>query len=99
MIKTVLPFVFLFLLSSCLTPRQHEAAIVLHELMRDGVLSPEQFEVLLAALNPDTWWQDMLTIAMGLLSGTGAYVATNWRRDRLRSARGEPFGKVEAVEV
>ena len=75
-----------------MTPRQHEAAIVLHELMREGVLSPEQFEVLLAALNPDTWWQDMLTIAMGLLSGTGAYVATNWRRDRLRQARGEPVG-------
>lgn len=94
--KLLASCVVLLFLSSCFTPRQHEAAIVLHELMRDGVLSPDQFETLLAALNPDTWWQDMLSIAMGLLSGTGAYVATNWRRDRMRQARGEPVGRPEA---
>ena len=75
-----------------MTPRQHEAALVLHELMREGVLSPEQFEVLLASLNPDTWWQDLLTIAVGLVSGGGAYFATNWKRDRMRISRGEPTG-------
>lgn len=82
----------LLLLTSCLTPRQHEAALVLHDLMKQGVLTPEQFEVLLAALNPDTWWQDVLTLAVGLVSGGGAYFATNWKRDRMRQARGEPIG-------
>jgi len=49
---------------------------------------------LVQALSPETWWQDLLTLTVGLLSGSGAYIATNWRRDRMRVARGEPVGKV-----
>lgn len=94
--RVLIPLVGLLLLTSCMTTRQQEAVLVLHDLMRQGVLSPEQFDTLVQALSPETWWQDLLTLTVGLLSGSGAYIATNWRRDRMRVARGEPVGKVQA---
>ena len=96
--KTCVALCGVLLLASCMSTRQQEAVLVLHDLMRQGVLSPEQFDTLVQALNPETWWQDLLTLAVGLVSGGGAYLATNWRRDRLRVSRGEPVGKVQHAD-
>lgn len=82
------------LLASCMTPRQAEALMVLQDLVRQGVLSQEQFERLAAALSTATWVTDVIAIGSGLLGGTGAYVATNIRRNALRKARGEPVAPI-----
>jgi hypothetical protein len=78
------------LLAACMTPQQVEAAAVIQELYRDGILSREQFNALMAALNPSTWVSDVIAIGSGLLGGTGAFVATNVSRNRARRQRGEP---------
>lgn len=80
----------LLLMTACMTPRQTEAAAVLTDLFYEGVLTKEQLDALLAALSPTTWVNDLIAIGSGLLGGTGAYVATNLRRNALRRARGEP---------
>jgi TctA family transporter len=78
------------LLVSCLTPRQAEATQVIQDLYQRGILTREQFEALIAALQPATWVNDMIAIASGLLGGGGAYIATNISRNRARALRGEP---------
>ena len=78
------------LLAACMTPRQVEAAAVIQELYRDGILSREQFDALMGALHPSTWVNDVIAIGSGLLGGTGAFVATNVSRNRARRLRGEP---------
>lgn len=78
------------LLTGCMTPRQTEALVVLQEMLTAGVITREQFDALAAALSPSTWVSDVIAIGSSLLAGTGAYVATNLRRNSLRRARGEP---------
>lgn len=82
------------LLTACMTPRQTEAAAVLTDLFYEGVLTKEQLDALLAALSPSSWINDIIAIGSGLIGGTGAYVATNMRRNALRRARGEPVKPV-----
>jgi len=84
----------LLLLTACMTPRQTEAAAVLTDLFYEGVLTKEQLDALLAALSPSSWINDIIAIGSGLIGGTGAYVATNMRRNALRRARGEPVKPV-----
>lgn len=86
------------LFAACMTPRQTEAAEVLRQLHRDGILTSEQLQLLLDALNPSTWVNDVLAIGSGLFFGTGSYVATNWSRNRARRSRGEPVGKPTPAE-
>lgn len=83
----------------CMTPRQTEAAGVLQEMLADGRITREQFNILLAALSPSTWVSDVITIGGSVLAGGGAYVATNLRRNSLRRARGEPVTVPTKVEV
>lgn len=77
-------------MASCMTPRQTEAVLVLRDLYEHGYLTQDQFDKLLAALNPSTWVSDVVAIGTSLLSGGGAYYLVNKRRDALREARGEP---------
>lgn len=86
----VLFLVVALLFAACMTPRQSEAAEVLRELYRQGILTNEQLQLLLDALNPSTWVNDVIAIGSGLFFGTGSYVATNWSRNRARRLRGEP---------
>jgi len=86
------------LFAACMTPRQTEAAEVLRELYRGGILTPEQLQLLLDALNPTSWVNDVIAIGSGLFFGTGSFVATNWARNRARLARGEPVGKPTPAE-
>lgn len=87
---TLLGLAVLTLLSSCMTPRQTEAVEVLRGLLRDGVISREQFDALVAALNPATWVNDVIEMGKLLLTGGATYTAVNYRRNRARVARGEP---------
>lgn len=81
-------------MASCMTPRQTEAVLVLQELYQRGVLTREQFDALMAALNPSTWISDTIAIGSSLLTGVGSYYLVNKRRDAAREARGEPVAVV-----
>lgn len=88
--NAILFLVVALLFAACMTPRQTEAAEVLRDLYRQGILTSEQLQLLLDALNPSTWVNDVIAIGSGLFFGTGSYVATNWSRNRARRLRGEP---------
>lgn len=93
----------IFLLASCMTPRQTAAAQVLQDLFAQGILTREQLNALLAALSPSTWVSDVIDIGKLLLTGYGSVLVTNVVRNRARVARGEPVGtrrmpKKKAIE-